>query len=88
MKNKSSEVKLCVDCGATFKTDDTLKRHTLMQHSEGHEKHACQICGKDFWTRSDLRVHIKRHMNRGEVGDVDKLVFCFEERKHAKELLQ
>ena len=39
-----------------------------MQHSEGHTKPVCQICGKDFWTRGDLRVHIKRHMNRGERG--------------------
>lgn len=64
--SKNREVKLCGNCGATFKTDETLKRHNLMQHSEGHEKFACQICGKCFWTRSDLRVHIKRHVNRGD----------------------
>ena len=27
---KSKEVKLCVDCGATFKTDDTLKVFTFL----------------------------------------------------------
>ncbi|XP_051916701.1 zinc finger protein 846-like [Hippocampus zosterae] len=49
----------CGDCGKTYMSRASLKRHT-MSHT-GERPHRCSICGKNFTQRSDLVMHLRSH---------------------------
>ncbi|XP_057692635.1 zinc finger protein 37 homolog [Corythoichthys intestinalis] len=49
----------CIDCGKTYKSRASLKRHT-MTHT-GEKPHKCSVCGKKFMQRSDLVMHSRCH---------------------------
>ena len=58
----------CLDCGAQYKTQQTLKRHRGKQHGAGYEKdtrHKSMIeeCGLKFMQVKSLTEHMVSHRN-------------------------
>ncbi|XP_062247359.1 telomere zinc finger-associated protein isoform X1 [Platichthys flesus] len=50
----------CDVCEQRFTEKGALVRHKASKHEEGRP-HCCQICGKTFKAREQLRVHLRRH---------------------------
>lgn len=48
----------CPDCGKTFTSKDTLRKHTNMHHKQ---KEPCNICGKMYTPGMFMKMHKKSH---------------------------
>ena len=54
----------CDKCNASFKSDFALRSHTKLKHSGKALTYKCNLCEKEFVTRSNLSIHCKRiHVN-------------------------
>ena len=50
----------CPECGKKFKLKNGLRQHMIFHQQPKHE---CRVCGKFFYTSSDLKVHERIHFN-------------------------
>ena len=57
----------CEACGITFggpknpqMAPRLLRRHIKQVH-EGQRDHNCEVCGKSFFSKSDMKLHLNRH---------------------------
>jgi len=50
----------CPECGKKFKLKNGLRQHMIFHQQPRHE---CRVCGKFFYTSSDLKVHERIHFN-------------------------
>ena len=57
----------CDKCGKSFADPSALINHNKMQHSEKQETISCEVCGKAFQSKKN----IKRHMFSHSLGDND-----------------
>ena len=57
-------VKVCHVCCKGFKSLKGYKLHWKLQHSEGVDCPACNICGRKCPTLSNLRLHKRSHSNQ------------------------
>ena len=64
----------CVACGKFFQRATTLKNHERTTHL-GIKRFKCEVCGKEFGTKFNMKVHLdKQHSidnNTAIDGDVD-----------------
>lgn len=54
---------LCVECGARFKTTNTLNNH-MKVHTEDSKRYACEHCPQRFRIKSDLIFHYDVHNDK------------------------
>ncbi|XP_037937461.1 zinc finger protein 350-like isoform X2 [Teleopsis dalmanni] len=64
----------CVHCGTSFRQKDGLKVHILRHHTivmdDGEiETHMCSICKEDMYTKENLQLHMKKHVNNHKIKD-------------------
>lgn len=52
-------------CGKEFKYHSQFVDHTKRVH-ENIRDYSCQFCGKNYYTRRELSVHIKRAHMKGK----------------------
>lgn len=50
----------CDFCSKTFKCKRTLERHQRGMHNGFI--HACDVCGKEFYRKQHVRIHVKKHI--------------------------
>lgn len=69
----------CLTCGCYFSNQEKLYRHTAEKHLQGF---SCNICGKEFARRSQLKVHSLVHDSgkRRYVCSVDSCNKSFHQR--------
>jgi hypothetical protein len=67
---KSPKTYIC-PCGKEFKYHSQFVDHTKRIH-ENIRDYSCQFCGKNYYTRRELSVHIKRVHMKGP----EESVFC------------
>ncbi|XP_056279308.1 telomere zinc finger-associated protein isoform X2 [Pseudoliparis swirei] len=60
----------CDVCEQRFTEKGALVRHKASKHEEGRP-HCCQICGKTFKAREQLRVHLRRHKGMRKFECID-----------------
>uniref|UniRef100_A0A3Q3F6W2 Zinc finger and BTB domain containing 48 n=1 Tax=Labrus bergylta TaxID=56723 RepID=A0A3Q3F6W2_9LABR len=60
----------CDVCEQRFTEKGALLRHKASKHEEGRP-HCCQICGKTFKAKEQLRVHLRRHKGMRKFECVD-----------------
>jgi KRAB domain-containing zinc finger protein len=54
----------CNICHKKLKTEGTLSYHKRTVHRDDNEKKfKCEFCGKAFWSRSDMKIHLRMHTN-------------------------
>lgn len=61
----------CKECGLNVLSSSNLKTHTLRYHSKDPPTHICAICGKPFWHKRPLEMHMEFHK-----GKVHKCKYC------------
>lgn len=61
----------CSDCGKTFGSNTSLRRHKVAVH-ERLRPYACAVCRKCFRQYSDLTRHLQHHQKQGPEGEKAK----------------
>ncbi|KAL5278007.1 hypothetical protein ACFFRR_002947 [Megaselia abdita] len=64
----------CDFCNITFRQRDGLKRHVAVKHNKlfkDNPKNVCPHCLKKFTTMSRLQLHVKGHLEKGELFKCD-----------------
>lgn len=65
---------LCTICGKSYLSIYTLKRHTLINHSETNKSYVCDSCSKTFSTKPNLIRHISLvHQKCGKTTENPRL---------------
>eukprot|EP00066_Takifugu_rubripes_P011747 XP_011601013.1 PREDICTED: histone-lysine N-methyltransferase PRDM9-like isoform X1 [Takifugu rubripes] len=62
----------CSDCGKTFSSNASLRRHKVAVH-ERLRPYACAMCRKCFRQYSDLMRHLQHHQKQSQDGDNGEL---------------
>lgn len=68
-KTKKDKTYICDLCRKAFTSDNRLKRHQNLVHSDGGKedettkvgKYVCEVCSKRFISQSRLRLHVVTH---------------------------
>ncbi|XP_041638201.1 gastrula zinc finger protein XlCGF57.1-like [Cheilinus undulatus] len=53
---------ICKMCGDSFRNSTDLKKHVERVHL-GKRPHSCSTCGKRFYSKAELTVHMRIHSN-------------------------
>lgn len=64
---------VCSQCPKKFRTSNTLKMHIAGCHFN-ERKNKCPECGKGFWSKTDVKRHLRVHERDEEseiVNEVD-----------------
>ncbi|XP_059612675.1 transcription factor grauzone-like [Phlebotomus argentipes] len=58
---------VCEICAKMFKNKDVFLRHQKIHTGEKIEKLPCPVCGNSFKYKAQLKLHMKRHNDSGQV---------------------
>lgn len=56
----------CSTCHRRFETNEKLKNHIFIVHTR---KHYCDLCGKGFISKYDVRRHLETHKQQNKIKD-------------------
>ncbi|XP_055705204.1 gastrula zinc finger protein XlCGF26.1-like [Phlebotomus papatasi] len=51
----------CAHCGAKYKMLKSLESHLIIKHIRSEKTEICNVCGKAFYMRLNLQLHMKIH---------------------------
>jgi len=72
----------CSQCPSTFKNKNSLKEH-VVKHHIGVKNFSCDTCGKEFYGKQNLRMHMRIHVAPEQRPHACSLCgMRFIERKH------